>query len=244
MTYQPASGIADIYNMYPAVGQRYDPGANTWTSLVTTGPGSFIWASMAPYAGQLYMIRNSNVYQYDPGGDAWTTLLACAGCDDLNMTESDEFGHIFGHASSGEIIDYDVAAGTITRTSTGLGGEYETRMGYDPGTRTIFFGAYNTRDLHTFHIPSATVTATVTVHPESQLNDIFCSDRSGHIYAAGGSSGTTMWKYDIATDTWSSLPDLPTSHGNNGTCTVSARTRDLYVGTGSSGAFYRIPLGP
>ena len=42
-------------------------------------------------------------------------------------------------------------------------------------------------------------------------------------------------------DTWSALPDLPSSHGNNGTCTVS-EDGFLYVGTGSNKNLYRIDL--
>ena len=30
-----------------------------------------------------------------------------------------------------------------------------------------------------------------------------------------------MWQYDIASDTWLSLPDLPVDHANNGSCVVS-----------------------
>ena len=58
-------------------------------------------------------------------------------------------------------------------------------------------------------------------HPETQLNDIFCSDRSGHIYAAGGFDGTTMVPYTVTTNTWSAIASLPTNHGFNGSCTVS-----------------------
>mgnify|MGYP001582428471 CR=1 FL=1 len=81
----------------------------------------------------------------------------------------------------------------------------------------------------------------MTPIPESQLNDIFCSDRSGHIYAAGGSSGTSMYQYDIATDVWAAIPALPSDHGNNGSCTVSYEGW-LYVGTGSNYKLHRIEL--
>ena len=80
----------------------------------------------------------------------------------------------------------------------------------------------------------------VTSIPESQLNDIFCSDRSGHVYAAGDSGGVTMFQYDIATDTWSQIPDLPEDHGNNYPCTVDEGAGYLYTGTGSH--LYRLKL--
>ncbi len=50
-----------------------------------------------------------------------------------------------------------------------------------------------------------------------------------------------MFQYDIATDSWSAMPDLPTEHGNNGSCTVSGDGY-LYVSTGSYMQWYRIPL--
>ncbi|MCK6516242.1 hypothetical protein L6R46_14445, partial [Myxococcota bacterium] len=76
---------------------------------------------------------------------------------------------------------------------------------------------------------------------ESQLNDIFCSDRSGHIYAAGATSGTTMYQYTVSTGAWKAIASLPSDHGNNGSCTVSADGW-LYVGTGSNLTFYRLQL--
>lgn len=49
----------------------------------------------------------------------------------------------------------------------------------------------------------------MTSHPEPQLDDILCSDRSGPICAAGGGSGTRIHQHDIATDTWASVIVLP-----------------------------------
>ena len=77
--------------------------------------------------------------------------------------------------------------------------------------------------------------------PEATMNDIYCGDRSRHIYAAGGTGGATMWQYDIATNTWSPLPDLPADHSNNGSCLVSDGGY-LYVTPGANRQFYRLPL--
>jgi hypothetical protein len=238
MSYSPAS-IPGIYNMYPAMGQVYDPIADGWTPLVTAGPGALTWFSMAPVDGDLYGVRTGQIHKYRPWTQEWEVLNTYTGTDDLNMTESDEFGHVFGHTQEGDIIDYDVGSDTVTQYPTGLGGMFETRMGYDPGTRALYFGAYNEPDLHKFDLMTLEA-STLTPIPESQLNDIFCSDRCGHIYAAGDLTGTTMFQYDVATDTWSPIPDLPTDHGNNWTCTVSEEGY-LYVGTDGP-KLYRIPL--
>ncbi len=82
---------------------------------------------------------------------------------------------------------------------------------------------------------------TLTPHPESMLNDIYCSDRNGHIYAAGMSGGTTLWQYTISTDTWNPIPDYPEDHGNNGSCSVSLDGW-LYMEPGSVSTIYKLPL--
>jgi hypothetical protein len=226
-----------IYHQYGSTQQYYDPSTDSWTSLGST-PYTSYWAGQAPWDGLLWSIRNGNVYSYDPATDTWTTVTSTSWSDDQNMTESDEDGVLYGYDSSGNIAVYDTVTGTQTSHPTGLGSEYETRMGYDPISRAVFFGYFGASYLHKFDIETGVVSS-VTSIPESQLNDIFCSDRSGHIYAAGGTSGTTMWQYDVATDTWSAIPDLPSDHGNNNSCVVSD-SGWLYVG-GSSG-FYRLEL--
>ena len=234
------AGEQYLFNMYDATGQRYDVNAGTWTTLSASAPYSNAWTSMAPVGEDLYMIRNSNVYKYTPATDTWTTATAISGGDDLNMTESDEFGVVYGHTSSGQMVEYDTNTGTLTYTTTGYGSQYETRLGYDPGTRAIFFGAYNANNLYKFDLTTKKVTVMAS-HPESQLNDIFCSDRSGHIYAAGDYYGTTMYQYTVATGAWKAIASLPTDHGNNGSCTVSGDGW-LYVGTGGNLTFYRLQL--
>jgi hypothetical protein len=238
-SYHP-SDMDHIYNMYDNTGQRYDPATDSWTTLSASAPYSAPWTSMAPVDGDLWMIRNSAVYRYVPDTDTWTTLTSISGGDDYNMTESDEYGVVYGHTSSGQMVSYDTGTGAVDYFTTGLGSKYETRMGYDPGERAIFFGAYNQASLYRWGIDDGSVT-TMSSIPESQLNDIFCSDRSGHIYAAGNSSGTSMYQYDIATDSWSAIPSLPSDHGNNGSCAVS-EDGWLYVGTGSRQKWYRLEL--
>lgn len=239
MTYQTAE-IPYIYNMYDATGQAYDPDTDSWTNLATTAPYSGPWCTMAPSGDDLWMIRNSAVYQYSPGSDTWTTVTTTSATDDSGMTESDEYGVVYGHDARGNIVTYETDTGAVSYYPTGLGREFETRMGYDPGERAIFFGAYDASALYRWDIETGAVT-TMSSHPESQLNDIFCSDRSGHIYAAGGTSGTSIYQYDIATDVWAAITPLPSDHGNNGSCTVSADGY-LYIGTGSSNTFYRMEI--
>jgi len=60
-------------------------------------------------------------------------------------------------------------------------------------------------------------------HPEGFVNDAFCSDRSGHIFAGGNyTTSQTFWVYDTATG-WARIPDLPSGYekGDCGSCTVT-----------------------
>ncbi len=240
-TYHSASESDVIYNTHQDTAAYYDPDTDTWTSVSSTKPYTGTWTQLAPWDGKLWEIRNSSIYSYDLASDTWTTVASTSWTDDANMTVSDEYGVIYGHDGSGNIAVYDTVTGTQSSYATGLGSQYETRMGYDPGTRAVFFGAFHYPNLYKFDIASGSI-STMSTSPESYLNDIFCSDQSGHLYMAGHYSGSyarTMLQYDIATDSWSYIPDLPEDHGNNYTCTVSDAGW-LYVGVGTN--FYRIAL--
>jgi hypothetical protein len=195
---------------------------------------------MAPADGLLWMVRSGHIYSYDISVDSWADVTTFSGGDDLNMTESDEYDVIYGHTTDGQMVSYDTVSGDLSYFTTGYGDEHETRLGYDPATRSIYFGAYSAPYLRQWHIDTGVVEEKTSI-PEGQLNDIFCSDRSGHIYAAGNSGGTTLFQYDVETDSWSSIPDLPSDHGNNGSCTV-AGDGYLYVASGSNLKWYRLPL--
>ena len=218
----------------------YDPNTNTWDYIDAQSPYSGFMKSMAPVQDMLYMVRNQSIYRFDPNIETWYTLNVYSGGDDLNQTTSDYQGHLYGHAANGDIVEYDIATDTVQQYPTGMGSLYETRLSYDPTVDAVFFGAYNSANLYKFDLNTHTV-STMTSIPEAPLSTIFCGDRSGHIYAAGGYFGKTMYQYTIATDSWSQLPDLLDDHGNNGSCTVS-EDGFLYVGTGSLLKLQRLPL--
>jgi hypothetical protein len=222
----------------------YDIATDTWSTAANAAPEADYWLQAAPVGNDLWLMKNNVIYKYTVATDTWTNVTSWVGSDDYSMTESDENGVIYAHSADGNFVIYDTTqppgANNPSYFDEGSGGSYsETRLGYDPGTRSIFYGSYGGPELYKWEIDTGTVTQ-VTSIPENQLNDIFCSDRSGHIYAAGDSSGVTMFQYDIATDTWSSIPDLPEDHGNNYTCTVDEGDGYLYAGTGSN--MYRLKL--
>jgi len=240
MSYHPDHIVA-IYNMYGANGQRYLPGTDTWMSLANPLPYSNYWFNMAAVGRRLYgfpayetAVRSINLMT-----GTWSVLATWTGTSEYSAAVEDESGMIWGYLSNGNLMAYNPMTNGIAYYATGFGSQYETRIAYDPPSRKLYFGSYSTPDLHSFDIDTLS-SATLTPIPEVQLNDIFCGDRSGHIYAAGDYTGTTMWQYDIATDTWLALPDFPIDHGNNGSCVVSD-SGYLYVSSGATD-FYRLPL--
>ena len=230
-----------IWNSYGARMSYYNPLTNAWTTVSASTPYSSPWNSAAPYGGSLWMIRNGSVYQYSLTTGAWTTRASYSGADDYNQTVSDCDGNIYGHAANGSIVVYNTTTGVVNQYYHGYtASQYETRLAYDPATHAVYFGAFNYANLYKFDIASRSFSVKASI-PESQLNDIFCSDHSGHVYAAGGSGGTSIWKYTVATNSWATITSWTTDHGNNGSCTVSTDGY-LYMSEGGSATFFRLPL--
>jgi hypothetical protein len=264
MTYQ-SQDFSLLWNAAGDYLSYYNPVTNTWAYITEISPYLGLMKSMAPVQDMLYMVRNEAVYQFNPNTETWTTLNTYTGGDDSNQTTSDYQGRVYGHAATGEIIEYDIESNTVQQYPTGMGSLYETRIAYDPISEALFFGSYSEADFYRFDFNTQAVTELTPIPEECSdssystesdcvtanktwsnpdLSTIFCGDRSGHIYAAGGYSGTTIYQYTIATDSWSQLPDLDfiDGHGNNGSCTVS-EDGHLYVGNGTFLRLHRISLG-
>jgi hypothetical protein len=222
---------------------RWDIGAATFSALASPpAPGIAAWGSPALSAGAIWQLRPGAVLKYDIGTDTWITVRSDlhTGEDHAMTVTADGNGHLWGYNSMGELVEYDPLNDIVSYYPSGIAtSSFETRLGYDSLTNSIYFGGFSVGNLYRFDIATATVTA-LTSHPEGFLNDIFCSDHSGHLYAAGDSGGVTLWQYDIATDTWNPIPDFPIDHGNNGSCGV-LEDGWLYMEPGD-GTMYRLEL--
>jgi hypothetical protein len=241
MTYWPAH-VPELYNFYDATGQRYNPDTNTWTHLATAGPSSNPWFQTAPLGQFLFGFHayTPNVLRYDTRSDTWATMTTYTGTNEYTMAVADSAGFVYGHLNDGRLVRYDPRTNSVTYLMTTTGRLFEPRVVHDPETNSIFMGAYEGANLFQYDLDTGLTTSRAPI-PEPQLNDIFCADRSGHIYAAGGSSGMTLFQYTIATDTWTRLPDYPVDHGNNGSCSVSDDGW-LYVSSGSGRELNRLSL--
>jgi hypothetical protein len=222
--------------------QRRDLVAGSWAGL-TAPPGDLAyWGSPALSGGALWEIRPPHIYRYAIATNTWSTVRSdIAGGDDAAMTVTDRDGNLWSYISSDQLVRYNPTTNAVSYFAAPVGGDsYETRLGYDEPTHSIYYGGFGNNRLFRYDITAARQTELAS-HPEGMLNDIFCSDHSGHIYAAGSSSGTTIWQYTIATNTWRRIPDFPVDHGNNGSCGVLADGW-LYMETGEGRGVYRIAL--
>lgn len=139
----------------------------------------------------------------------------------------DESGHVFAITVDDRVATYNIASNTISYQAFGMVPPATgPRLAWDGG---LLYVAPNISLPNIFSFDPATgaIVALASL-PASRTTPTFCSDRSGHLYAAGDNTGTEMWQYDIATDTWTALPSLPFDHNANGACTVTASGR-LYV---------------
>ena len=240
----------DVGAEYMYVGQdsyfsRMHIDSESWETL-PSAPGSLAyWGSAALGSdGGIWQLRQEEGYRYDVDSGSWSTVygLPNSGGDEQSMTVSDRDGNLWVYQGGTLMLRYDPLTGvadafTIETTPY----SYEMRMGYDPGTHSIVFGGFAESIIYRYDIATGVTDTTLTPHPESMLNDIYCSDRNGHIYAAGMSGGTTLWQYTISTDTWNPIPDYPEDHGNNGSCSVSLDGW-LYMEPGSVSTIYKLPL--
>jgi hypothetical protein len=221
---------------------RYDIAAGSWESLAAPPISLAGWGSLAFSGGFLWEVRAAGVVRFDPPANAWSTVRSdVAGGDQDAMTTVDGAGHLWSFNAAKELVEYDPIADVLSYHPTGVSADtYETRLGWDRPSNSIFFGGFVQPILNRYDIASGTVRP-VAPHPEPYLNDIFCADRSGHLYSAGDGMGTTLWQYDIASNTWRRIPDYPADHGNNGSCSVH-EDGWLYVEPGDSVTLYRLRL--
>jgi hypothetical protein len=222
----------------------YNPFLATFSATLAAIPDYTDYARLVVDSGSLYAITGGVVSQYDIATNAWSSVLTGVTDNSQNQSTKDGSGIIWSVTTEAtpELLRYDISKKAVTYLPLGVvGAAYEVRVAWDPATNKLFIGPnFQSGEFHSYDIKTATL-ATLTSHPEAYMNDIFCSDHSGHIYAAGNpADGATIWQYTIASDTWAQIPILPFSKGNEGGCTVSADGW-LYVSDGETN-FARIHL--
>jgi hypothetical protein len=235
------SGAPYIFDF--TVNGRYDIAKDTWTAVGVAPPfgtGSN-WCNGAVDGESIWLPRSGVMYKFDQAKMTWSKLKGSIPDGSYYSTAAvfDREGYIWYMAEPG-LVQYDTAAGTATTFKHSGFEPSETRVAYDPiGHRVAFAGFGNDR-FQIYDIAAGTFSVGAA-SPDGQISDNTCGDNSGGIYTGGGSY-QWMYRYDFASDTWTVLPDLPSTHDNNSSCVVS-QDGYLYYPTQNTNEFFRLPLG-
>jgi hypothetical protein len=249
--YSPA-GSPSFYWLEQNTFQRHD-NPDTWVPLAAPPTNMNFWPGTAWVGSSLYSIKATAVQVFDITAGTWSTKGSGLPSTAYSQTTHDDSGNLYavGDTSPYPIIQYNIAAGTWKTFTSGFTISNEPHLTWDPVTKKIYvYTSYSNLYFYSFDPATGTVTSLTSISDPGTtgMNDVYCGDRSGHVYTAGGtngcSGGTTpnsMWQYDTVAGTWKRLPDLPFDHGCNGACTV---TDDgfLYVSNGYTKNLAKIPL--
>jgi hypothetical protein len=233
---------------------RYD---GAFTALAGPPDDAGEWPGTAWIGDALYLVRNKRVYAYSIPGDSWQTLLdvGVPATGDAQLAHDDD-GNLWTVEAEPphRIVRYDLAGNAAgTFDSGGLGGEvFEPRVAWDALTGRLFIAPSYARPLlYAFDPATGEVAPRASVLAAAGgagtgMGTAFCSDRSGHLYAAGDTgcnASATMFQYDTRDDSWKRIPDVPfADHGCNGACTVTDDGWLYFQGGGVTGYFSRLKL--
>ena len=232
-------------HMYAASGttvHRWSLATQTWETIADA-PNSFgSFAAPTLSGGAIWGITMPSVSRWDIAGSSWTTPRTdVMGSNTSAQNATDRAGRIWSYNGSNQLVRYDPSTDTLEYFPTGVSATTQTRVVYDPTTDSIFFGGAFSTPLYRWDIATSTLDSSLAALPETNLSDAMCSDHSGHIYAALGCGGSTVWQYDIEADSWSQIPDYPTDHGCNTSCSVH-EDGWLYMTDLGGQPMYRLPL--
>jgi len=223
---------------------RYDIASDTWSDIKASPPwglgSGMAWVNGAVDSTSIYVPRKSLMYQFDLATETWTTRKETIpnGNVQTGAAVFDGSGKIWYEGPS-SLVEYDPGTGKYTEHEHDKFDVYETRVAYDPWSNSILFSGFENDRFLIYGIDSGKFTES-SVSPGGEIHDNTCGDNSGGVYA-GSTDFLHMYRYDVATDTWEVLPDLPMQHDNDSTCVVS-QDGFLYYPT-TYGGFYRIGLG-
>jgi hypothetical protein len=263
---------ADMPYLYDLTGnQRYDIKQNEWTTLPNPLPYPTIyWENAAVDSKGLWVARTASMHRLDLDTLEWTTPTTDLPDGGNPVTGSgavyDGDGFIWyvgydpvgGELGTGEdmLVRYDPNDGTFETFS--WVGVYpylfpehqadEPRLAYDPLSDKIAVINYaDESTLLLFDLASETFAESQPLPDASTASDNCCQDRAGGFYITTQLSH--MYRYDIGTDTFEPLPDLPAPDDYGSTCVVS-EVGYLYYGTSatdpvtSESTFRRLRLNP
>jgi outer membrane protein assembly factor BamB len=221
----------------------YSLASNVWTEL--TGPGANVggWSGPAWLGDSLYLLNDTQVFVYSIPTNTWSVPLTGIPDSGEDSNVHDNSGNVYTFAANGDILEYSTTGNAVislplARLFPELN---EPRMVYDSCSGLLYVvPRFDGKGLDSVN-PYTLAVIPLTPIPDAQINDIFCSDNAGHLYAGGAANGTQFWQYTIATNAWQQIAAPPFSVGNNGACTVGSDD-NLYFTPGDNLSMARIDL--
>jgi hypothetical protein len=172
--------------------------------------------------------------------NTWTTPATGVATAGSAQTAVDDSGNLWGYSTNSALIEYNIAAGTSTihALTTTIPGE--PRIAWDSCSALFYVGTYSQTPFYSFNAATGVQTTLTSLPAGLTLQDGFCGDRSGHIFAVTNSS--LMYQYTISTGAWAALPSGGVVGSNNSACGVGANGFLYVTDPSESTAMYRIQL--
>jgi len=239
-------GAGAIYSISSSSLYKYTISSASWSTVATTAPVSFGgWNGPAWIGNNLYFLYSGSAYRYDMGANSWATLATGLPSTSYNDNARDVAGNIYTIDANAKVIQFTPATNGWREIAptVSIGGISEPHIAYDSCSGLLYlvpsFGGTGLFSMN----PADGTTVQLASIPSGQISDGFCSDNSGHLYAAGTAMGQQFYQYNISSNSWSALPTPPASVGNCGSCSVGDDGKLYFVGgCGSSNQTMSIQL--
>jgi hypothetical protein len=227
--------------------------SNTFDSFTSNGSGGSYttlsppptsfqqYGSMAYFGGSIWAMTSGKVIKYDIATNTWTTPATGLVTANLAQTTIDDDGNLWTWQDASNLLKYNIASGTTTTfpLHASLGG-IEPRIVYDSCSRLLFLADYTRTGFYSYDPSTGTVTTLSSLPGSLPFQDGFCSDQSGHIFAATNGSG--MYQYSISTGAWVALPAGGLIGNSNSSCGVGSDGYLYASDPAISPTVYRIQL--
>lgn len=205
------------------------PASGTWMTLADPGLGvSGLCASPALVGTSLFLINGTSVWTGDgsTGTFAWRTLATGVSMTTNSQTAHDAATYIYAVSDDDRIVVWD--GSTVAYLPFGMSPPATyARIVYNSTTQRLYvapnFATAALYEVYPFPGTGTPPPRSLAPIPEPRFTATFCGDAGyEYLYAAGGTTGTRIWRYDIAADVWQPLaPPLPFDHDSVGACTVT-----------------------
>ena len=238
---------------------KYNPVANTWTTLANTPatvPTTATYSSFMLHEESedyIYVIRggnNADFWRYSISGNSWTTLTNAPGSlgDGSMMLRNGTDGDIYvsqGGNSYG-FYKYSISGNswtTLTAAPLTLGlGSSIVRYGNEDSiyiTRGI-----NTNGFYKYSISGNSWTALTNIPATIGAGSRMIRNGSDNdIYLVRGAAGAGFYKYSISGNSWATLASPPTSQGAGSALLRNGSDGEMYLlQGGSSNRFYKYSI--